>query len=962
MESFISLILHHAHLVGIEDVITRSLFGSDPHCPYLSHLTEWMVPKLISRAKQNLKNLKDYASSATQNVFESFDIISEDVIFAAQAQMSSELAIRETRMRTELHNWSRLWKRVAIDPAPWSVNLGNNAFFRRDCTFCNNFIPSKLKRNWKFDDHKKASMTRDCGNPTTAEILLQRAIEEKKGHENSLQLLEITDNDTAQEQRASKGSMNRPVFSLPVLVHNPVKAREATFLLFGTEIVLRMAKGKRKVIQMNEVSHMFFRRVNHLPNAIEIFTECGKCYFIQFLRHNSLAVLKRMSQYSFPRAKLFQTAQFQIFFKQNALTPLWIRGKVSNFEYLMHLNMMSGRTFNDLSQYPVFPWVISDFTSPTLDFTKPSTFRDLSKPVGALNAQRLTELEERTREMIQEKMGNYLYPSSYSCLLTVSQYLVRMEPFTTIHIDVQGGKFDKGPRIFSSIQETYQSVTTNSNDFRELTPEFFCCPEFLVNSNEFDLGSNSKGKVDDVILPEWAHGSAALFVYTMRKALECDVVSLALHNWIDLIWGVKQRGPQAVTAKNTFRAELYDSIWNDTTMSEQQRAEVDAALTHIGQIPAQLFTCPHPQKNLAGAIRAPFASPFVVTNKKVADARLARIEALDDWKYRVVTVDATGVMMVNTVDFTNKKPLRTGIGCALSKPTIYNPNGLTMSPSISDTSIQELEMESVNGVAVTTAEKEVKGFRDAMIVWISSNYATDLQSPMLAAVSETTNKLLLVDTKKCTVEDCLHDVVGIYSDGEFIAAARTNAVVNIYKGDFTRHWLTIPSYGASIMCCCVNKAFLMTVIGTRDGSLIVSSLSKGSTVRVIDLNGARPFLVTVTNEWGFIVVYAERIRNGKLTHHIYVFSVNGERLGKTKIDGPISCWTTWTSTSGFDYMIYADTNGKLFFFEVFYCNPADSFHRCRAPVLSVRYFQDLACVVAALKDGRVLFIPQSLAA
>ena len=32
-------------------------------------------------------------------------------------------------------------------------------------------------------------------------------------------------------------------------------------------------------------------------------------------------------------------------------------GQVSNFEYLMRLNHLAGRTHSDLNQYPVFPWV-----------------------------------------------------------------------------------------------------------------------------------------------------------------------------------------------------------------------------------------------------------------------------------------------------------------------------------------------------------------------------------------------------------------------------------------------------------------------------------------------------------------------------------------------------------------------------------------------------------------------------
>ena len=55
----------------------------------------------------------------------------------------------------------------------------------------------------------------------------------------------------------------------------------------------------------------------------------------------------------------------------------------------VQLNTLAGRSYNDQNQYPVFPWVLADYTSPHLDLTSPHTFRDLSKPVGALSPQRL---------------------------------------------------------------------------------------------------------------------------------------------------------------------------------------------------------------------------------------------------------------------------------------------------------------------------------------------------------------------------------------------------------------------------------------------------------------------------------------------------------------------------------------------------------------------------------------------
>ena len=42
-------------------------------------------------------------------------------------------------------------------------------------------------------------------------------------------------------------------------------------------------------------------------------------------------------------------------------------------------------SYNDLTQYPVFPWVLADYVSEELDLTDPGVYRDLSKPMGALD-------------------------------------------------------------------------------------------------------------------------------------------------------------------------------------------------------------------------------------------------------------------------------------------------------------------------------------------------------------------------------------------------------------------------------------------------------------------------------------------------------------------------------------------------------------------------------------------------
>ena len=73
---------------------------------------------------------------------------------------------------------------------------------------------------------------------------------------------------------------------------------------------------------------------------------------------------------------------------------------------------------------------------------------------------------------------------------------------------------------------------------KELTPEWYCNPSFLRNSNNLKLGTSQDGElIDDVVLPPWAKGSPEKFVEVLRSALESDICSEMLPSWIDLIFG-----------------------------------------------------------------------------------------------------------------------------------------------------------------------------------------------------------------------------------------------------------------------------------------------------------------------------------------------------------------------------------------------------------------------------------------
>jgi hypothetical protein len=50
----------------------------------------------------------------------------------------------------------------------------------------------------------------------------------------------------------------------------------------------------------------------------------------------------------------------------------------------------------------------------------------------------------------------------------VLYYLVRIEPYSTLAIQLQGGKFDHADRMFSDIASTWNGVCEDMSDVKEL--------------------------------------------------------------------------------------------------------------------------------------------------------------------------------------------------------------------------------------------------------------------------------------------------------------------------------------------------------------------------------------------------------------------------------------------------------------------------------------------------------------
>jgi hypothetical protein len=268
------------------------------------------------------------------------------------------------------------------------------------------------------------------------------------------------------------------------------------------------------------------------------------------------------------------------------VTSEWQQGNMSNFDYLMFLNNASGRSFNSLSQYPIFPWILQDYTSPSLDLNDPTSFRDLSKSMGALKRPE-AELSRYYRDTSEIDVHPYHFAIHYSSPAVVLHYLVRLEPYTQCHWRLNRG-FDKTNRMFHNIKTTWE--TAGVMDMKELIPEFFYLKEFLRNGNNIDFDKRTSGEpIADVLLPPWSSSDVRQFIMLHRKALESPFVSSFINDWIDLIFGFKQRGKSAADAFNVFKPKTYDDMVDFSKLDAALYLEI----REFGQTPAQLFFKKH---------------------------------------------------------------------------------------------------------------------------------------------------------------------------------------------------------------------------------------------------------------------------------------------------------------------------------------------------------------------------------
>ncbi|XP_046762454.1 neurobeachin isoform X7 [Gallus gallus] len=792
---------------------------------------------------------------------------------------------------------------------------------------------------WEDDLRRRRRFVRNAFGSTHADALLKAAVEygteedvvkSKKtfrsqavvnqNAETEL-MLEGDDDAVSLLQEKEIDNLAGPVvLSTPAQLVAPVVVAKGTLSITTTEIyfevdeddpafkkidpkVLAYTEGLHGKWMFSEIRAVFSRRYLLQNTALEVFMANRTSVMFNF---PDQATVKKVvyslprvgvgTSYGLPQARRISLATPRQLYKSSNMTQRWQRREISNFEYLMFLNTIAGRTYNDLNQYPVFPWVLTNYESEELDLTLPGNFRDLSKPIGALNPKRAVFYAERYETWEDDQTPPYHYNTHYSTSTSTLAWLVRIEPFTTFFLNANDGKFDHPDRTFSSVARSWRNSQRDTSDVKELIPEFYYLPEMFVNSNGYNLGiREDEVVVNDVELPPWAKKPED-FVRINRMALESEFVSCQLHQWIDLIFGYKQRGPEAVRALNVFHYLTYEGSVNlDSITDPVLREAMEAQIQNFGQTPSQLLIEPHPPRSSAMHLCFLPQSPLMFKDQMQQDVIMVlkfpsnspvthvAANTLPHLTIpAVVTVTCSRLFAVNR--WHNTVGLRGAPGYSLDQahhlpiemdPLIANNSGVNKR-QITDLVDQSIQINA--HCFVVTADNRyilICGFWDKSF----RVYSTE------------TGKLTQIVFGHWDVVTCLARSESYIGGDCYIVSGSRDATLLLWywsgrhhiigdnpnSSDYPAPRAVLTGHDHEVVCVSVCAELGLVISGAKEGPCLVHTIT-GDLLRALEgtENCLYPRLISVSSE-GHCIIYYER---GRFSN----FSINGKLLAQMEIN------------------------------------------------------------------------------
>ncbi|MGH0127040.1 UNVERIFIED_CONTAM: hypothetical protein FKN15_030427 [Acipenser sinensis] len=908
-----------------------------------------------------------------------------------------------------LRQWKAARRGLVSERGPWADRKQSSMHWKLSSAENYSRMRLKLTQNYNFDPHSEASALRDNlgmqeSKPTNESLLLE-AVKQVKVSDMEDDMLELPEEDPTAgnslneiEEQSQKEKLviseDCDLITVMDIISGRLEVTTQHIYFYDGSVEKEEGVGYDFKWPLSQIREIHLRRYNLRRSALEIFLIDQTNYFLNFRKEVRNKVYSRMHLLTVGSPNLYGTRSPQELLKASGLSQKWVNREISNFDYLIQLNTIAGRTYNDLAQYPVFPWVLCDYTSEELDLNNPAVFRDLSKPIGVVNEKNAKSVCEKY-DNFEDPTGTidkFHYGTHYSNAAGVMHYLMRVEPFTTLHIQLQSGRFDCADRQFHSIPATWQALIDNPNDVKELIPEFFYFPEFLQNKNNFDLGrlQISKERVDEVILPKWAkspedfiykHRKALIskervdevilpkwakspedFIYKHRKALESEYVSAHLHEWIDLIFGYKQRGPDAVEALNVFYYCTYEGAVDlDAIADEKERKSLEAMINNFGQTPCQLLKEPHPVRLSSEELEKRQA--------RLDSCPLSVFQHLTELKSFFVEGISDNVPLVKAVVPKNQSHSFMSQGSPDTLNCLMGTHGwlpydknisnyftFIKDPAVSNAKTQRcINGPFTPGLEITTKLLVVS--HDGKLLFSGGHWDNSIRVTSLAKGKLVGQHIRHMDIVTCLATDyCgIHLISGSRDKTCMIWQVLQQGGVPV--GLVAKPLQILYGHTNEITSVTISTELDMAVSGSKDGTVIIHTIRRGQYMRSLKPPCESSLPVTILHlaiSWeGHIVVHTSI--EGKSTlkdkNALHLYSVTGKYLCSENLKEQVSdlCVTG-------EHIVLGSVQGFLSIRDLYSLTLGPAPIAMRVPVHCVSVTKENSHILVGLEDGKLIIV------